>query len=323
MIDEKYLDLSKDELYEIIGTTTDIERYAINDGLGLRTTVFLKGCSLKCSWCSNPETQKFNQEMVYFQDKCIGCGMCVKLCPYGALEDGLIADRRICDTCHKKADSFKCVEQCYPKCRKIAGDRMSVKEVVDIVKRDMPFYQLSGGGVTLSGGEPMAQPLYAYALLRALTENWIDTAIETCGAGEKEDYEIIAPYLKFAFMDLKSSDSKKHIEWTGADNKKIKENLELMDSLAGKYGFVLIIRTPVIPGFNDSDEAIKGISEFVSENLKNYKGMELLPYHKLGRGKYTSLGREYELSDLITPSDERMLELNKILDDYGINIYKF
>lgn len=322
MTDAKNPDGSN-ELYQVTGLITDIERYAINDGFGLRTTVFLKGCPLRCKWCSNPETQRFNQEMVFFQDKCIGCGACIKLCEYGALGRDLIADRSICDTCYKRDKAFKCIEKCYPKCRKIVGDSMTVKEVVDVVKRDMPFYQLSGGGVTLSGGEPLAQPEYAHALLKALCENWIDTAIETCGVGEKQDYERLAPYLKFVFIDLKAYDSRRHIEWTGADNTKIKENIILLDTLAARYGYELIIRIPVIPGFNDSDEEIGSIAAFVSENCKNYKGMELLPYHKLGRGKYTSLGREYELSDVTVPSDARMLELNKILSKFDINIYKF
>ncbi len=323
LIDNKYLNSSSEELNQVTGTISDIERYAINDGFGLRTTVFLKGCPLRCKWCSNPETQKFHQEMVFFQDKCIGCGACVRLCEYGALDNGLIADRSICDSCNKREKAFKCIEKCYPKCRKIVGDKMTVKEVVDIVKRDMPFYEMSGGGVTLSGGEPMSQPEYAYALLKSFCENWIDTAIETCGAGEKHDYELVAPYLKFVFMDLKSCDSSRHLEWTGSDNSRIKENIILMDTLAARYGYDLIIRTPVIPGFNDSEEEIGNIARFVSENLKNYKGMELLPYHKLGRGKYTSLGREYQLADAAVPSDARMLELNKILNEYNIHIYKF
>lgn len=323
MIDKKYLSCSSEELYKLTSTISDIERYAINDGFGVRTTVFLKGCNLRCRWCSNPETQKFNKEMVFFQDNCIGCGACVELCPYGALKDGLLADRKICDECYKKEDGFKCIEKCYPKCRKVVGDGMTVREVTEIVKRDLPFYQLSGGGVTLSGGEPLAQPLFTYALLRMLCENWIDTAIETCGTGDKEDYETVAPYLKFVFMDFKSFDNNKHIKWTGAGNEKIKENIVLMDALAGKYGFEFIIRTPVIPSFNDTVEDIHNIAKFVSENCKNYKGMELLPYHKLGRGKYTSLGLKYELSDLTTPSDEKMMSFNSILSEYGIAIYKF
>jgi len=305
------------------GTVTDIERYAINDGFGLRTTVFLKGCPLKCKWCSNPETQKFYQQMIYFQDKCIGCGACKEVCPYGAFTNGLEADREICEKCHDRIDAFKCVEECYPQCRKIAGDKMTVQEVVDIVKRDMPFYQLSGGGVTISGGEPLAQPQFTFELLKAFNENWIDTAIETCGVGAVEDYKLIAPFLKFAFMDLKCVDNRKHYEWTGADNELIKKNIICMDELSKKYGFQLIIRTPIIPGFNDSQEEVRGIAEFVANNCKNYIGMELLPYHKLGRGKYISLGRAYELAELATPTDEHMDKLIKILDEYKIPIYKF
>jgi len=307
----------------VTGRVTDIERYAINDGFGLRTTVFLKGCFLRCRWCSNPETQKNYPEMVFFQDKCIGCGSCKALCPYGALDNGLLADRSICEKCYTRENPFKCTEKCYPKCRKIVGEEKTVPEVVNVVKRDLPFYQLSGGGVTISGGEPLAQPEFTYALLKAFHENWIDTAIETCGSGRTEDYVKIAPYLNFAFMDMKATNNKKLKEWTGADGELIKNNIIQMDKLSKEYGFDLIIRTPVIPGFNDWEEDIEGIAGFISANCHNYAGMELLPYHKLGRGKYISLGMKYELSGLTSPTDERMNQLNRILDNYNIPIYQF
>ena len=305
------------------GKVTDIERYAINDGFGLRTTVFLKGCPLRCKWCSNPETQEFYPEMVFFGDKCIDCGACKVLCLYGALENGLEAERSICKECYMRKEAFACVRKCYPKCRKVVGENKSVEDVLDVVKRDLPFYRRSGGGVTLSGGEPMAQPEFVLALLKAFSENWIDTAIETCGIGETQHYEKIAPWLDFAFIDLKHVESEKHKEWTGVGNEKIKKNIVRMDQLSGEFGFELIIRTPVIPGFNDTKEDTAKIAEFVSENCKHYKGMELLPYHKLGRGKYTCLGREYELEDFKIPSEQYMMELNGILERQGIPIYKF
>lgn len=305
------------------GMVTNLERYAINDGFGLRTTVFLKGCPLRCHWCSNPETQDFHPEMVYFQDKCIGCGACARLCRYGALEDGLIADRIRCEKCFMKENAFACVDECYTGCRKTAGEIMTVRKVLDVVKRDMPFYRRSGGGVTLSGGEPLAQPEFTLELLKALHDQWIHTAIETCGAGKPEDYEKIAPYLNLAFMDLKSMNNEKHTEWTGSGNGVILNNLVLMDQLSAKYHYPLIIRTPVIPGFNEKEGDLRTIAGFVKKNCPNAAGMELLPYHKLGRGKYTSLGRQYTLAHVKTPEENEMNRLNEILAEYKIPIYQF
>ena len=261
--------------------------------------------------------------MVFFEDECINCGECVKLCQYGALDNGLIAERSICNNCHKREDAFACTLKCYPESRKIDSEYMTVKDVTDVVKRDMDFYQRSGGGVTISGGEPFAQPDFLYALLITLQKNQIHTAIETCGQGLQKDYERIAPHLDFVFMDLKSANNDKHEEWTGAKNETILNNIVRMDKLAKELEFDLLIRTPVIPGFNDTVEDIKAIGKFVSENCENYNGMELLPYHRLGRGKYKSLGREYELADLEVPSDGHMKELNKVLFDMGIDLYEF
>lgn len=305
------------------GTITDIERYAINDGFGLRTTVFLKGCPLRCRWCSNPETQNFYPEMVFFQNKCIGCGACTGLCGSHALKNGALADRSICEKCYLRENAFSCINECYPKCRKIAGDIMTVQQVIEIVKRDMSFYQLSGGGVTLSGGEPLAQPEFTIALLKALCDHWIDTAVETCGAGKPEDIESMVPFLKFAFIDLKCMDNAKHSKWTGQSNIQILSNIRLMDRLCEQYGFQLIIRTPIIPGFNNTVEEISRIAVFVSENCPHVTGMELLPFHRLGRGKYTSLGREYTQSDTITPPEEEMTALTNILVKHGIPVYQF
>lgn len=323
MIRDELLTSSFDALMMQEGIVANIERYAINDGSGVRTTVFTKGCYLKCRWCSNPETQLFSPEITFFPDKCILCKNCMKNCPYGAISEDLITDRTICKNCHNREDAFACTKKCYIGCRKVTGDRMTVQQVYDIVKRDVPFYEASGGGVTLSGGEPMAQPEFTYALLRVLTERWIHTGIETCGYAEKEDYEKVLPYLDVIFMDIKHMDSRKHLEWTGQKNEKILDNIQFVDEKVKEYGIQLFIRVPVIPGFNDEKNDIEEIAKFVSANCKNITGMELLPYHKLGRGKYYSLGREYLLEDVKTPSAEYMHELNTILAKYDIPIYKF
>ncbi len=323
MISENLIHADIQCLSEVTGNVANIERYAINDGNGVRTTVFTKGCHLRCKWCSNPETQQFYSEMTFFPDKCIACMNCMQECPYGAIAEDLSSERSICMKCYQKENAFACTKKCYVGCRKVTGEIKTVQEVYDIVKRDVPFYEGSGGGVTLSGGEPLAQPEFTYALLRTLTERWIDTAIETCGFADKEDYECIAPYLNTIFMDIKHINSEKHKAWTGQRNEKILENVKLVDNLAGIYGNRLFFRIPIIPGFNEKPEEIEAIAKFVAEELKHVTGMELLPYHKLGRGKYYSLGRSYLLENTKTPEDAHMQMLNHILIKYDIPVYQF
>lgn len=306
-----------------MGIVSNIERYALNDGVGVRTTVFLKGCPLRCKWCCNPETQQFQKELMYFQDECIGCGLCIEDCPYGALKNSPVPKREICFECYKKADSFACVRRCYASCRKVSGEEQTAEDVVNIVKRDMQFYLRSGGGVTVSGGEPLAQPEFLLELLKKLKESWMNTAIETCGMGQAGDYEKILPYTDMIFYDLKCMDGNKHKEWTGKDNEQIKENLQQIACLTETYGTELVVRVPVIPEFNDSEEEIRAICEFVKQLGSRVSGMELLPYHKLGRGKYKSLGREYLLEKLQPPKEDKMEMLNNIVDSYKIVRFKF
>lgn len=323
MIKEELLNANADQLLQQKGIIANIERYAINDGNGIRTTVFTKGCNLRCKWCSNPETQAFYPEMSFFSDKCLACLNCLRACPYKGLHEDLTADRDVCRECYKRENAFACTENCYVNCRKITGEEMTVKQVYDRVKRDVPFYEASGGGVTLSGGEPMVRPEFTYALLRTLTERWIDTAIETCGYAKTEDYEQIVPYLNTIFMDLKHMNSEKHKLWTGHGNELIHMNIKRVNDLVPVYGNRMFIRIPIIPGFNDKSEEVEETAAFVAKNCTNITGMELLPYHKLGRGKYYSLGREYEMESTVPPTTEKMNELNEILNKYDIPIFKF
>ncbi len=327
MITNELLSVSTKELEKEKGILTEIERYAIHDGPGIRSVIFLKGCPLRCEWCSNPETQQKYIEMAYFEDKCISCHRCVENCPYNAItvvNGDMILDRTLCvENCFGKTEQFPCTVQCYPQARIAIGESMTVIEVYKEILRDASFYEESGGGITISGGEPMFQANFVYSILRYCKENWIDTAIETSGAGSYEDYKLIAPYLDVLFIDLKHIDGDKYKEWTKHDNTNVLANIQKLSKLAEEYEIKMYIRTPVIPGFNDSNENINNIGNFVKEKCKGVQGIELLPYHKLGRGKYVSIGKEYKLRDLEAPSDERMDELNNILLDLGVNVYQF
>ena len=306
------------------GLVSNIERYALNDGLGVRTTVFLKGCPLRCRWCCNPETQSNKKEFMFFADNCIACGACMESCPYGALKTSPAGDRNICSDCADRESPFPCVEQCFTGCRKISGEEMTAGEVTALVKRDMNFYLKSGGGVTISGGEPLAQPEFLEELLKSLKESWINTAIETCGAGKAETIERIAPYADMVFFDIKCMDDMKHKQWTGSGNKLILDRFLLMAEMSRKYSFDLIARTPIIPGFNDSEEEIRAIGEFIkSAGASAVAGYELLPYHKLGRGKYKALGRRYPLENLTPPSDLLMERLYAAAGSTGVEMCRF
>jgi pyruvate formate lyase activating enzyme len=325
MISRQYLDGSVAGLEGITGYVTEVERYAIHDGYGLRTVVFLKGCPLRCRWCSNPETQIMSPEPGFFEADCIGCGRCVKACPYGTLESDFICrDRTVCNNhCIGHVGQLPCVDSCPGTARRIYGEKRTVRSLFKEVSRDIPFYERdTGGGITISGGEPLSQPEMTYGLLRYCREHWINTAIETCGIGAPEDYQKIAPYLDFAFVDLKSTDPTRHRDWTGQDHALILFNIRLIGQLAVTYGFEVVIRTPIIPGFNDCREDILSIASFISD-CEGISGLELLPYHGLGRGKYASLGRDYPLTDTQPPAEAQIEVLRACLSDFKLRNFRF
>ena len=249
----------------------DIERNSYVDGPGIRTAVFLKGCPLSCVWCHNPESQRFEPEILFYKDKCTGCGRCK--CVTAADRDFV----------------------CFNGAKEICGKTVSANEVTAEVLKDKPFYKNSGGGVTLSGGEPLAQYDFSLELLKMAQENGIHTAVETCGYAEKSKILEVAKYVDLFLFDCKETDPELHKEYTGFDNKIILENLKALSDAGSK----IILRCPIIPGFNDRAEHFKGISE-TAEKFSGIEHIEIEPFHPLGESKYSALGRE--VADIPVPS---------------------
>ena len=251
----------------------DIERNSYVDGPGIRTTVFLKGCPLSCVWCHNPESQRFEPEILFYKDKCTGCGRCK--CVTAADRDFV----------------------CFNGAKEICGKTVSADEVTAEALKDKPFYENSGGGVTLSGGEPLAQYDFSLELLKKAKENGVHTAVETCGYTEKSKILEIAKYVDLFLFDCKETDQELHKKYTGVDNKIILDNLKALSDAGSK----IILRCPIIPGFNDRAEHFKGISE-IADKLSGIEHIEIEPFHPLGESKYSALNREY--ADIQPPDAE-------------------
>lgn len=280
----------------------NIQKCSIHDGAGLRTLVFFKGCPLRCPWCANPESQSYERDIVEYLSKCIGCGMCRKLCPVSAIgEDGRIDRERCLEGCEA------CTDICYAEARRNVGKTYSVSELFEEIKKDKVFYDIKGGGVTFSGGEPLTHGAYLEKIARKCRENRINVCVESCGHSRFESFEGALPYIDAMFMDIKLIDSEKHREVTGFGNELILENIRRIS----EYGIPLTIRTPVVPGYTDSPENIAGISRFVAD-LPSVSEYELLVYHNLGESKYGALGRSYALKGTKPPAEEEMRALTKL-----------
>lgn len=302
---------------KIEGWVLNIERYTLHDGPGIRTTVFLKGCPLRCLWCSNPESQQGRPELVYFEDKCIACGRCLDVCPQNAiLQDApgepvtVLFDR--CDGCGQ------CVDACYVEALTLAGEKMTAEDVVSIVERDLPFYRHSQGGVTLSGGEALAQPEFSAEILRLCRSKGIHTAIQTSGQAPLKSVQKLLPYLDLVIFDIKHLDNQAHQELTGVSNTQILENLSYINS----NGTKIVIQVPLIPGLNDSEENLDNLGRLV-ESLPSVLGLSLLSYHTLGLAKYRCTGREYALEELPKASAEYLEEKKAYFRDKGIHLVEF
>jgi pyruvate formate lyase activating enzyme len=296
------------------GTVFNIQRFSIHDGPGIRTTVFLKGCSLHCFWCHNPEGVARGPEIQYFPDLCINCGECVPACPSGAhVMSGGVHDfvRERCTLTINTGAT--CVSACPSKALVLAGRSMDVEEVAAEVLRDAPFYQTSGGGVTLSGGEPLLQKDFCCALLSRCIDAGVHTAIETAGFYPWNFLEEVLPLTRLLMFDIKHMDPVKHKRATGVENALILQNARR----AAISGIPLVVRVPVVPGVNDSPQEIAAIRDFAQELRDSRAGadslsLELLTFHPLALDKYRSLGADNPSAGLSPLAAEQMAELSDI-----------
>lgn len=295
------------------GLIFDIKKYSINDGPGIRTTVFFKGCPLRCPWCHNPEGQSFLPEVMLRPSRCVaGCSECLAACEPGALamtEGELLLDKAKCNLCGR------CASVCPAGAIEIVGREVGAVEVIAEIEKDRVFYEESGGGVTFSGGEPLAQPEFLAELLDACRARGLHTTVDTCGYAPPEALALISNRADLFLFDLKVMDEKKHDDLTGQPNGVILANLERLARLGRK----IAARLPLIAGINDDEANIRETAAFL-HGLRAVKDVSLLPYHALGRDKYHGLRKKNPQAGLSAPSAERLNEIKRRLESQGLNV---
>lgn len=287
----------------------DIQRFSVHDGPGIRTIVFIKGCPLRCIWCSNPESQHREAQLMYIKRNCIGCKHCIEACPRDALSfhPTFNVDYTKCDMCGK------CVDVCYSEALSFSGQNQTVEQIVYELNKDNIHYKRSGGGITLSGGEPLSQPNFAVELLKACKEKGWHTAIETTAFTSQNVLDQVLPWLDLVLLDIKHTDDLKHQEFIGQSNEMILSNARYI----GQFGVPMIIRVPVVPSFNDEIYEIKDIAAF-AKGIKGVKEINLLPYHRMGENKYEYLNYDYRMRGIEPPTKEKMLSLKNIVEETGL-----
>lgn len=290
----------------------NIQKFSTHDGDGIRTTFFFKGCPLRCKWCHNPESQNFRTELIFSKDKCRGCGVCVRRCPNGAntmLSGGVIRlDRTKCAVCGI------CADWCPNEARDMAGKEYEIDELVRIAMQDRMFYEQSGGGITLSGGEVMASDMdYVEEFCRRIYRERISIYIDTCGYAPFEKYKRLLPYADTFLYDIKALDPREHKKWTGVDNRLILENLI---RLSGE-GARIYLRMPVIEGVNAAQSYILEVIGFLRKNAIQPARIDLLAYHSYGRSKYLNLDRIYEEESFAVPDKEKLALFQKLFQEHG------
>lgn len=298
---------------EMSALVTNIQGYSIHDGPGIRTVVFLKGCGLECQWCSNPECISSRPEVGIFKSLCTKCGKCAGVCPNEALiceeNHPPRVDRKRCSGCGA------CSSVCYYKAIVLHGKEMSIDEVLSAVSRDKMFYEASGGGVTVSGGEVLLQPQFASGLLDNCRRSGIHTCIETSGYGAESALRLLLPYTDLVIFDLKHQNSNQHVRYTGQPNNLILANARIVAT----SGVDMLFRMPLIPGINDDPQNINETADFLHGLGKEAPKIELMPYHRLGKGKYESLDLRYRLTELRSPEPEQVESVKASFENLGIN----
>jgi pyruvate formate lyase activating enzyme len=305
----------------IIGKIYDIQEFSVHDGPGVRTTVFMKGCPLRCPWCHSPESQSFKTQVGYTDVKCIGtelCGACLKVCKYGAITAGETKDgvtKAVWDR-SKCAQCLACTRVCYPDAVTKCGIDYTVDEVIAKLSKSYEFFRNCKGGVTVSGGEPLCQADFVSELLKRIKADGIHTALDTTGYAPWEAVESVLPYVDLYLLDLKHMDSKVHNDVVKVPNELIHENALKIAAAGGKFQ----IRIPVIPGFNDALDNLTRTAEFCTKLGDAVETVQLLPYHHFGASKYAKMQMYDPMpADLLPPSDESMEEYRQLFQSYGLN----
>lgn len=293
------------------GLIFDIKRYSINDGPGIRVTIFFKGCPLNCRWCHNPESISPKIQKLFTASKCIGCEECCRACPVQACRltpEGIVTDDGLCTLCGK------CAEACPTLATEMSGRYRSVDELLKIIDKERPFFDQSRGGVTFSGGEPLLYPDFLIEILDACGRQQIHRAVDTSGFVKIETLLRVAKYTDLFLYDLKMIDSDKHKLYTGVDNRLILENLKVL----AENGAAIRVRIPLIGGVNDDDASIEAAAAFVAGLSGEKKPVDLLPFHDLAKGKVLKLGQERDLTGLSEPTQEELDRVVKTFAEHGL-----